>query len=181
MMSGIKYVLIGFGFIFNGAIVFADNNLNDTVKAAAITNKQGDVKLVENVAIGIKYKTKAAKKVTTQTPVENIPWTKLPKGRQISPIYGDMKKGHHVTFIKFAPGLKTQTHIHSHDYTGVVVKGVMRHYEPGKPETKKLLHPGSTWTVPGNIVHISECSSKSECVFVIHQERSFDRKVIKNK
>jgi len=154
--------------------------------AVVITDQYGNVDFVENaisssqhlIEVGDRYKFSQTSKVVTQTSVNEIAWKKLPKGREISPIFGKMKEGHHVTFIKFAPGLKTKPHIHTHDYVGIVIKGTMRHFEQDKSNTKKLLLPGSIWSVPGKIVHVSECISKNECIFVIHQVDSFDRKVI---
>ena len=113
---------------------------------------------------------------TTRTPVGELQWTTLPNGRQVSPVWGDMKTGAHITFIKFTPGMKTAPHIHSNDYVGIVVKGTARHYEPGLPETGTILPAGSHWAVPANVVHISECLPGSECVFAIRQNAAFDIK-----
>ena len=115
-------------------------------------------------------------KQTTRTPVSELKWKKLPNGRQVSAVHGDMKKGAHTTFIKFTPGMKTAPHTHSNDYVGVVVKGTARHYEPGKPETETVLPAGSHWAVPAHIVHISECLPGSECIFSIRQDAAFDIK-----
>ena len=118
----------------------------------------------------------ASAEETTRTPVSELKWKKLPNGRQVSAVYGDMTKGAHITFIKFAPGMKTAPHTHSNDYVGIVVKGTARHFEPGKPETETTLPAGSHWAVPANVVHISECLPSSECVFAIRQDAEFDIK-----
>jgi len=115
-------------------------------------------------------------KHTTRTPVSELKWKKLPNGRQLSAVYGDRTKGPHITFVKFAPGMKTAPHTHSNDYIGIVVKGTARHYEPGKPETETTLPAGSHWAVPATVVHISECLPGSECIFAIRQFRAFDIK-----
>ena len=118
----------------------------------------------------------ASAKQTTRAPFTELKWKKLPNGRQISAVYGNMKKGGHTTFIKFTPGMKTAPHTHSNDYVGIVVKGTARHYEPGKPETETVLPPGSHWAVPANTVHISECLPGAECIFAIRQNAAFDIK-----
>ena len=167
---------------------FLENKGIISLPAVVITDEQGNVKVVENaitnsqkiMEVGRKYKLRNSNSKSSQIPVDRIPWVTLPNGRQISPVYGNMKTGHHVTFIKFTPGLRTQPHIHSNDYVGVVVKGEMRQYEQGKPETELLLRSGSIWSIPGNIAHISECSSKEECIFIIHQDHFFDRKIVNN-
>lgn len=118
-------------------------------------------------------------KQTTRTPFSELKWKKLPNGRQVSRVYGDMKKGAHITLIKFAPGMKTAPHTHSNDYVGIVVKGTARHYEPGKPETETVLPHGSHWAVSADTVHISECLPDSECIFAIRQNAAFDIKPAK--
>ena len=113
---------------------------------------------------------------TARTPVSDLTWTKLPNGRLLATISGDRKTGPHITYVKFAPGMKTVPHTHSVDYVGVVVTGKARHFEPGKAETEIVLPPGSTWSVPANVVHVSECLQDAECIFSIHQHGPFDIK-----
>ena len=118
-------------------------------------------------------------RMSTRTSISELNWTEVSKGRWVSPVYGDMKTGKHITFIKFAPGMKTGPHIHSNDYVGIIVKGTARHYQPGFPETETVLPLGSHYAIPGEVVHISECLPGSECVFAIYQEAPFDRKPVK--
>lgn len=118
----------------------------------------------------------ASESKTTRTPVSELKWTKLPNGRELAAIDGDRKLGPHITYVKFAPGMKTAPHIHSNGYVGVVVSGTARHFEPGKPETETVLPQGSTWAVPANVVHVSECLAGAECIFSIHQHGIFDIK-----
>ncbi len=116
-------------------------------------------------------------RMSTRTTVSGLNWKNVSNGRSVSPVYGNMKTGKHITFIKFAPGMKTKPHTHSNDYVGIVVKGTARHYQPGFPETETILPSGSHWAMPADIVHISECLPGSECVFAIYQEAAFDRKL----
>lgn len=116
---------------------------------------------------------------STRTTVSDLNWKNASEGRSVSPVYGDMKTGKHITFLKFAPGLKTEPHTHSNDYVGIVIKGTMRHFQPGFPETETQLPAGSHWSIPADVVHISECLPGSECMFAIYQEAAFDRKVVK--
>ena len=116
----------------------------------------------------------ADERMSTRIAASELNWKQLPNGRQISPVYGELDKGHHITFIKFSPGMKTPPHTHSNDYVGIVVAGTARHYQPGYAETKTPLPTGSIWSMPGNVVHVSECISDTECVFAIHQEGAFD-------
>jgi quercetin dioxygenase-like cupin family protein len=111
---------------------------------------------------------------TTRTPVGDIKWLDTGFGPQASPVVGDFTKGKHVSLIKFKAGFKTPLHTHSHDYVGIVVTGKARHFEPGKPETETVLTPGSTWSVKGNVPHISECLDGEDCIFALSQDAAFD-------
>ncbi|MEO5805195.1 cupin domain-containing protein [Devosia sp.] len=108
----------------------------------------------------------------TSTPADKVQWADTPFGVQASPVHGDFLTGAHVTFIKFAAGMQTPPHVHSHDYVGIVVKGQGVHYIPG--ETPTPLPPGSTWSVPANLVHISGCLAGEDCIFALYQADAFD-------
>ena len=118
-------------------------------------------------------------RMSTRTTVGDLDWTKLPNGRLVSPVLGHMKTDKHITFIKFAPGMKTTSHTHSNDYVGIVVEGTARHYQPGFPETETMLPAGSHWAMSADVVHISEYPPSSECVFAIYQDAEFDIKPVK--
>ena len=111
---------------------------------------------------------------STQVSFDEIVWDVRPNGRTLANIKGDFKTGPHTKIIKFSAGQKTKPHIHSYSYVGVVVKGVAKHFEPGKPETEKILPTGSFWKIPAGLVHISECLPQEDCVFVTQQEGRFD-------
>jgi quercetin dioxygenase-like cupin family protein len=106
--------------------------------------------------------------------ISEINWGKTPFGPLASPVYGDFSKGNHITLLKSPAGMKTPVHTHTHDYIGVVISGVTRHYLPGKPSTMTKLPAGSHWSMPANIEHISECLPGGECIMVLYQDESFD-------
>lgn len=114
------------------------------------------------------------KKQTTRTAFNDIKWKDLSGGRAVANVKGDLSKGAHIKLLKFSAGNKTVAHTHSQSYTGVVVKGVARHYEPNKPETQTILPAGSVWTIPANVPHISECLAGSECIFATQSDGAFD-------
>ncbi|GMT48762.1 MAG: hypothetical protein IEMM0008_0301 [bacterium] len=122
---------------------------------------------------------KSLKQMTTSIVFDKLKWIKLPNGRQISRVYGDMKKGHHITYVKFVAGMKTPLHTHSFTVVGIMISGTARIYQPGQPETMKVLPPGSHWTTPGNVVHIDECLPGADCIFAVHQNGAFDVKPAK--
>ena len=111
------------------------------------------------------------------TPAQEVSWLELPDGRAIATVHGDRQMGEHITFVRFPPGLRTAVHTHSNSYSGIVVKGLARHYQPASEAQADWLMSGSFYSVPGNIPHISECSQQSECVFAIHQHGAFDRAI----
>ena len=117
---------------------------------------------------------KLADPQSSRIAVESIKWGKTPFGPLASVVNGDFSKGKHITLIKFSAGMKTPIHTHSHDYVGIVISGITRHYLPGKPETKTKLAAGSHWSIPANIKHISECLPGADCVMALYQENNFD-------
>ena len=117
----------------------------------------------------------------TRTPLSDIKWTKSPLGVEVFTAFGDASKGPHLTYIKFTPGQKTPVHTHSADYTGVVVAGTGRHYLPGKPETQTELPVGSTWFMPADVEHISECMPGAACIFAVYQQGPNDFKAVDKK
>ncbi|GGE16644.1 hypothetical protein GCM10011360_01750 [Primorskyibacter flagellatus] len=111
---------------------------------------------------------------TARTPASDVTWLDTPFGVHAAPVHGDFTKGAHVTFVRFKAGQATPVHIHSHEYTGIIVSGVGRHYEPDKPETEVDLPAGSTWYIGANVPHISACNARSDCVFALIQDEPFD-------
>jgi quercetin dioxygenase-like cupin family protein len=95
-------------------------------------------------------------------------------GPTASPVSGDFTKGAHVTYLKFAAGMKTPPHTHSADYVGIVLVGNGRHTVKGVAETDKILPAGSHWFMPANVEHVSECLPGAECIFALVQNDKFD-------
>lgn len=110
----------------------------------------------------------------SHTASEEIQWGPTPFGPEAASIAGDFASGQHITFIKFAAGMATPLHTHSHDYVGLVVSGITRHWVHGKQKTQKLLPPGSYWSIPANVEHVSECLDGDDCVMAIFQSQAFD-------
>lgn len=113
------------------------------------------------------------------TAVEDICWNELPDGRATASVHGDMRSGEHLSYVRFPAGYRTLPHTHTHPYVGVVVSGQARHFEPDERQPNAWLGPGSHYRVPGGVVHVSECSSESDCIFAIHQHEAFDRQLVK--
>ena len=118
---------------------------------------------------GVALAASHAAKQATHTPLSDVKWTKS-SGVEVFTAFGDASKGPHLTYVKFTPGQVSPLHTHSADYTGVVVAGTGRHYLPGKPETKTELPVGSTWFIPADVEHISECMPGAACIFAVYQQ-----------
>lgn len=113
-------------------------------------------------------------KRSTHTAATELQWVDSGFGPQLSPVNGDFSRGAHVTYVKFTAGMTTPLHTHTADYVGIVITGVTRHWEPGKPETEKQLSAGAHWFIPADVRHVSECLSGTECIMALYQTRPMD-------
>ena len=113
-------------------------------------------------------------KEATYTRASDVAWANSDLGVKLFGVFGDSSKGPHITYVKFKAGQATPPHTHTGSYTGVILEGTGRHYLPGRPETKMDLPIGSTWFMPANVEHVSECMPGSECIFVVYQQGHFD-------
>lgn len=115
----------------------------------------------------------------SHTATTELRWSPAPvPGASLSVVWGNPMAGAHGTYMRFPGGAATKVHTHSHSYRGVVITGSMRHWVEGQPETKKALPPGSHWTMPANVSHVSECLPGVECVALVTQEAAFDFHVV---
>jgi hypothetical protein len=91
---------------------------------------------------------------------------------EAGPAYGNLRTGHHGTFIHMPAGFVSAVHTHSEDYYAVVVKGVGANDPVGaKP---KPLAVGSYWFQRGEEDHVTRCLAKTDCLFFIVQPGKFD-------
>lgn len=98
---------------------------------------------------------------------------KTEKGElQAGPAYGNMNGGKHGTFIRMPHGFVSAPHTHTEDYFAVVIKGVGANHAPDGAIVP--LPPGSYWFQKGEEVHVTQCLSKTDCLFFIVQPGKFD-------
>ncbi len=109
--------------------------------------------------------------LATMIPAESLEW--MQEGGPPFAIAWSEDDGAHGRFVRFPPGFSSPIHIHSHDYHGIVVKGVMDN-PMGEEEDAIDLPPGSTYFVPGNSIHKTRCVSDTPCLFYVHQNAAFD-------
>ena len=88
------------------------------------------------------------------------------------PVYGDLTKGKHGTFIRMPAGFVSPEHDHTQDYFGVVIQGVGVNGPAGSADV--ALPTGSYWFQTGEENHVTKCISDEDCLFFLYQPGAFD-------
>lgn len=114
---------------------------------------------------------------SVSTPADQIKFggsgVKTDKGELLAgPAYGDLAHGRHGTFIKMPHGFVSGVHTHTNDYYAVIIKGVVANHAPGGKVIP--LPPGSYYFQTGEEAHVTQCLSKTDCLFFIVQPGKFD-------
>ncbi|MBX9901758.1 MAG: DUF4437 domain-containing protein [Burkholderiaceae bacterium] len=116
-------------------------------------------------------------------PSVNVPVTKIqfgPTGVKdgktgellAGPVYGNLGKGPHGTFIRMPAGFVSPVHNHTGAYWGIVISGVAANGLPGAADVE--LPAGSYWYQKGGEAHVTKCLAGHECLFFISQDTPFD-------
>lgn len=116
-------------------------------------------------------------------PSLNVPVTKIqfgPTGVKdgktgellAGPVYGNLGKGPHGTFIRMPAGFVSPVHNHTGAYWGIVISGVAANGLPGAADVE--LPAGSYWYQKGGEAHVTKCLAGHECLFFISQDTPFD-------
>jgi quercetin dioxygenase-like cupin family protein len=120
------------------------------------------------VAVG---KTKVEPKFTS---AEEVKFDDL-GGPKLAGVSGDYKKGAYGGFMTLPAGFTSPPHTHTGAYEAVMIKGTSSHWLKGEDGTKaKKLGPGSYWTMPGKLEHVSACDKGTDCLFWVMQKTKFD-------
>ena len=88
------------------------------------------------------------------------------------PVYGNLGKGPHGTFIRMPAGFVSSAHNHTGAYWGIVISGVAANGVPGAADVQ--LPAGSYWYQKGGEAHVTKCLAGHECLFFISQDTPFD-------
>lgn len=114
------------------------------------------------------------------TPIEGAVFKPMDPARQGGPqtavLRGDPASGPSSILMKFGKG-EGRMHIHSADYDLVVLKGEMKHWQPGESADAKVLGPGSYWFQPGNQPHADSCLS-DECLMYVQWSGKSDSRAV---
>ena len=107
-------------------------------------------------------------------PVSEMKWDDL-NGPKMANITGDYKKGPYSGLLKLPAGFTSPLHKHTGDYEAILVEGSMKHWLKGEDGSKAAkLDPGSYWTMPGKLDHVSACAPGKDCVIYVWQKTKFD-------
>ncbi len=143
--------------------------------------------LIVSVAVSMfvaGYATAAKKKMVEAHTTDELKWGPMspdnPQGPQMAVLWGDFKKGTSGFLLKVPAGYSSPMHVHSSDYHGVQIQGSSSHPAEGEAEAKQL-PPGSHWTVPGGLSHVSKCAAGSDCIMFATVNGKFDTKMVGGK
>jgi len=93
-------------------------------------------------------------------------------GPQLGTVWGDSAKGAHGSFLRLPKGFISPAHLHSGDYYGVIIEGLVTNAEAGKQEV--VLGPGSYYFQKGKSDHVTKCMGNTDCLIYISQSKAFD-------
>lgn len=129
-------------------------------------------------AVGVAW---AAKKDIVMMTPEGLKWMDVPNapGAQVANVTGDIFKGAYVAFAEVPAGQVHPLHTHSSQVSAVVVSGTFTVTPEGG--TEKKLGPGSYFTVPGGVKHMSSCAAGAPCVLFQQGPGKFDMKPVAEK
>lgn len=94
-------------------------------------------------------------------------------GMPIAKGYGDPANGAHSNYIRLPGGTISPRHVHTADYYGVVIAGVVAN-EQARGAVDRPLAPGSYWYQKGGEEHVTKCISQTECLVFVSSKGSFD-------
>ncbi len=143
--------------------------------ALVVTGSAVASAFVAGVAVG-----KAAAPAPKFTAAEEVKWDDQ-GGLKLATLFGDYKKGPYGGLLKLPAGFTSPLHSHSGTYEAVEISGTSSHWLRGEDGTKaKKMTPGSYWTIPGKLDHVSSCAPGADCVLFIWQKTKFDAALAKD-
>ncbi|MBL8861528.1 MAG: cupin domain-containing protein [Planctomycetes bacterium] len=106
--------------------------------------------------------------------VHELEWRPLPgiAGAEQARLVGDPFQGSHRAYFRYPVGLASPLHAHTHGDRGVVVSGTLSLAVDGAPA--KRLGPGSFFSIPAGVPHVTRVEGSEPCVFFMEREGPFD-------
>ena len=119
----------------------------------------------------------AVGKVTPQpkfTAVEEVKWDDV-GGAKLGQLTGDYRKGPYSGLLKISAGFTWPYHSHGGAYEAVQIQGTSSHWLRGEDGTKaKKMTPGSYWSMPAKLEHMSACAAGTDCIVYVWQKTKYD-------
>ncbi len=105
---------------------------------------------------------------------EEVKWDDV-GGPKLGNLTGDYKKGAYGALMKLPAGFTSPLHTHTGAYEAIEIQGTSSHWLKGEDGTKaKKMTPGSYWSMPGKVEHVSACAPGQDCIFYVWQKSKFD-------
>jgi hypothetical protein len=105
---------------------------------------------------------------------EEVKWDDV-GGPKLGLLTGDYKKGPYGALMKIPAGFTSPLHSHTGACEAVEIAGTSSHWMKGEDGTKaKKMTPGSYWSIPAKLEHVSACAPGTDCVMYIWQKTKFD-------
>ena len=124
---------------------------------------------VAGVAVG-----KGAAPQPKFTAAEELKWDDV-GGPKLATLTGDYKKGPYGALMKLPAGFTSPLHSHTGSYEAIEIQGTTSHWLKGEDGTKaKKMTPGSYWSMPAKLDHVSSCAAGQDCIFYVWQKAKFD-------
>ena len=102
-------------------------------------------------------------------------WETTPEGVAFASLQGNRFAESYQALVKLPAGTISPPHVKSANMYGVMLQGQMIHYEADEnPETARKMGPGSFYSIPKGLAHISACVSETPCIAYLYQDGAFD-------
>ena len=110
-------------------------------------------------------------------PLEEIQWQEIVPGVEFGPVFGDFATETHGKLVRFAPGVASPPHVHTHEYWAVVIQGSVTNPFAGEEDPPEM-GPGDSWYVGGGVEHVTACVSEEPCLLYAHMDDLWDLTVV---
>ena len=89
----------------------------------------------------------------------------------------DFSKEAHGKLARFAPGIASPPHTHTHAYWAVVIQGTLTNPFEDEEDPPEM-GPGDSWHVPAGVEHVTACVSEEPCLAYTHMNDLWDITVV---
>lgn len=110
--------------------------------------------------------------LSVSIPIEQLRFYKNQDGLTFANAWGDPATGPHSNYIKLPANYAGSLHVHTSNYYGVVVRGVVSNER--RAQADRSLLPGSYWFQKGGEPHVTKCLSQVECLIFVTSHGAFD-------